>query len=210
LEMEMKCDICSCGVDSTFHFARVESRRLVSEDRLCELHTRAFISDFLSQVWAGSGESSGARGLVKVDFEMIAYHNGPEDTPACVYLHEVGGARRLCIKTNGWAWWALMAQIRQDPAPRPRTHVAWAATIAALGGELQDVLLDMREGENWWRANLRIVKEGRVTTLDVRPSDGYILAVTRGVPIFVVEVALEMFAEKEGTGDRKGDISDLD
>ena len=59
-----------------------------------------------------------------------------------------------------------MAQIKQQTAPRPRTHAAWAETITQLGGELQDVLLDRREGEDWWMAKLRIIKDGRLIRLD--------------------------------------------
>jgi uncharacterized protein len=125
---------------------------------------------------------------------------GRENDPVCMYVHEVGGSRRLCILTDGWAWWALMAQIKQQPAPRPRTHAAWAATITELGGVLQDVVLDCGEGEDWWSATAHIVKDDRVLSVDVRPSDAYVLALIHSVPIFVIEEALERFADRgEGT-----------
>jgi bifunctional DNase/RNase len=136
-----------------------------------------------------------------VDLEMIAYRMGHQNDPICMYVHEVGGSRRLCVLTDGWAWWAIMAQIKQEPASRPRTHAAWAATITELGGELQDVFLDRCEGEDWWIAKLRIVKDARLVLLDVRASDACILALIHGVPIFVAEEALARYADTgEGTG----------
>jgi bifunctional DNase/RNase len=169
---------------------------VASEKYLCEPHAKKFFGDFRSRESIGGGLQHVMLGAACVDLEMIAYRIGRENDPVCMYVHEVGGIRRLCILTDAWAWWALMAQIKEEAAPRPRTHAAWAATIADLGGQLQDVVLDRHEGEDWWTAKLRIVKDGRLVTLDVRASDAYILAVINRAPIFVVERALERFADR--------------
>ena len=98
---------------------------------------------------------------------MAVFHIGQEDSPVCLYAHEVGGTRRICILTDGWAWWALIDQLTQMPSPRPRTHAAWFATITELGGELQDAVLDRVEGDDWWAAKLHIAKDGHLVGLEM-------------------------------------------
>lgn len=137
-------------------------------------------------------------GLVCVDFELIVYHKGPEDKPVCVYLHEAGGTRRFATMIDACAWSALMAQLERCVTPRPPTHVGWTETIRALGGELQDVVVDKYdEVEGWYGAIVRVVKERRVTIVDVRPSDAYILAAIHDASIFIAETVLEGAVARE-------------
>ena len=96
---------------------------------------------------------------------------------------------------DGWAWWTVMAQIKQQTMPYPLMHSAWAETIAKLGGELQDVVMDRRKGEDRWSAKIRLIREGRPVSVDVRASDSLCLAVKCGVRIFVVEEALDRAAD---------------
>jgi len=190
------CSVAKCEVEPMYHFASIEARRVVTEKHLCDPHGERFFADFRNSQFVGSGAYRNMFGGVCVDFEMLTYHMSRGDDPVCVYVHEVGGTRRLCILTDGWAWWALMGQLKQLPAPCPRTHMAWYATIVELGGEPQAVFLDRHEGEEWWTSKLRIVKDGRLKDVDVRASDAYILAAVSGVPIFVDEMALERFADR--------------
>jgi bifunctional DNase/RNase/predicted RNase H-like HicB family nuclease len=191
----LKCNVSDCEVEPTFHFTRIESRRVVFEKSICEVHAQTFFAEFRATVTVGSGAQRVAPGLACVDLEMIVYHDGLENDPACVYLHEVGGGRRFGIMVDGWAWWALMAQIKQQAAPYPLTHTAWAETITSLAGELQDVVVDRREGEDLCSAKVRLAREGRFISVDVRPADGFTLAVRCGAPIFIVEEALNRFGE---------------
>lgn len=201
-EEAMNCDANTCEDEAVVHFTRIESRYVVSENYLCEPHAQKFFRDFRSSQSVGGGLAHVMPGLACVDLELIAYRIGYQNDPVCIYVHEVGGKRRLCILTDGWAWWALMAQIKQEPAPRPHTHAAWAKTVTELNGKLRHVVLDRREGEDWWSAKLRIASGGSFVNVDVRASDAYILAVASSVPIFVTETALEKFADRgEGTND---------
>jgi bifunctional DNase/RNase len=190
----MKCEVSDCAADASFNFALIESRCLVGEKHLCDAHARAFFTQFRATVSVGGGTRQHMRGAICVDIEAIAYNNRG-DPPGCVYVHEVGGKRRFAMVVDGWAWWALMAHIKQQHAPYPRTHAAWADTIRELGGELQDVFVDKPDGGDWWLGKLRIVKDGRSATVSVRASDAYTLAVACAVPIFVDEKALERYAD---------------
>ncbi|NLZ01911.1 MAG: bifunctional nuclease family protein [Pirellulaceae bacterium] len=196
----MKCEISDCATNASFNFAHIESRRVVAETHLCDAHAQAFFAQFRATISVGDGTRYTTPGGVCVDLEGIAYNNCG-DPPGCVYVHEVGGKRRFPMIVDGWAWWALMAHIKQQAAPYPRTHAAWAATIEALGGEVKDVFVDRTGDQDWWLGRLRIVKDGHIKTISVRACDAYTLAVICGVPIFVAEKALERYAD---TGDAEG------
>jgi len=203
-ELLMKCYVPDCDVAPAFHFSGIESRRVVTEKYLCDAHAHNFFTDYRTSEFVAIGFPHDIPGAVCVDLEMIVYHLGDEDDPVCLYAHEVGGRRRLCFMTNAWSWWALMAQIKQQPSLRRHTHAAWASTITELGGQLHDVLLDRREGEDWWSAELRIAKDGSDIRIHARASDAYVLAVIHDVPIFVVESALERFADRGESQRREG------
>ena len=70
-------------------------------------------------------------------------------------------------------------------------------------------MLDRGEGEDWWSARARIVTDGRLLSVEVRPSDAFILAVIHEVRIFVVEGALERFAVPQDSGDDSGDTNQI-
>ena len=94
-----------------------------------------------------------------------------------------------------------MAQIKQQAAPRPFTHAAWTETISKLGGNLESVVLDkLNEADPWFDAKVRIPKEDKVVTIDVRPSDAYVLAVISGAPIVIAETVLRRYADVGGDG----------
>jgi len=195
----MKCDIDGCGTEVTFDFARIESRRLVFQKHYCERHARECFEQFRSNAFVGAGAHHAVPGIVCVDLEMIIYHIGPEDTPGCIYLHEVGGERRFCTMVSRDAYCGLMTEVRRDTAPRPFTHAGWAATITQLGGVVQDVVVDKAgDADQWFDAKVRIRKDDRLVSVDVRPSDAYILAVITGVPILAVEKGMEKFFSGRG------------
>ena len=194
---DMKCDIVGCEDAPTFQFTQIESRRVASEKHLCDAHAQRFLAEFRESVSVYPGLKQPAGDDVCVDFELVIYHSGPEDNPACIYLHEVGATRRFCMMVDAWAWWALMSQIKQQPSPRPHTHAAWAETIRQLGGTLRAVMLDGPvEVEGSWSAELRIVRETNPVNLNARPRDAIILAVVVGSPILVDEQVLDRFADR--------------
>lgn len=196
----MRCEIAGCGIETTFHFTRLDSRRTVYKKYMCDDHARDFLGKFRAEKFIGSGVGSSAPGLVCVDFEMIIYHNGPEDKPVCVYLHEVGGTRRLATMIDTCAWSALLTQIEHYELPRPATHIGWTDSIRKLGGQFQDVVVDKYdEADGWFGAILRVANERRLMVVDVRPSDAYTLAAIYEAPIFVVERILEDAVAREGS-----------
>src|SRR5262249_4219878 len=72
-----------------------------------------------------------------------------------IMLQEAGGVRLFPLVSGIFEATALDRVIKSLTAPRPLAHDAWIATIRALSGEVQDVLVtDLREFIYY--ANLRI------------------------------------------------------
>jgi len=195
----MKCESSGCESESTFQFLRLQSRHVIHESYMCNDHGIAFLAEFQADKSLAPGVSANVPGLAQVDFEMIICRNSDEERPARVYLHEIGGTRRIGTAIDSCAWSALVAQINRHVTTRPVTHTAWAATIRELDGQLENVLLHgLNETDLWFDAILRIVRDGRPVSVEVRASDAYTLAVIEDVPIFVAEEVLEMFTDPEG------------
>jgi bifunctional DNase/RNase len=195
--LHMQCEKRLCPNARTYEFVYIESRQVVSEVYLCSEHAREFFDQFKADVHVGKGRNCALAGFVVCEFELIAYHKGPEENPVCVYLHEVGGVRRFCTLLNAWSWWAIMAQIRRESAPRPLTHAAWSETIGVLGGRMQYALLDgIREADGWFDARVQLLANHAISTVDVRFGDALALAVAQNAPIYVSESALAKLADR--------------
>ena len=73
-----------------------------------------------------------------------------------------------------------------------KLHDLLKATIEALGGELQDVVINSLEDHTYF-ASIRIKLDGELVEIDSRPSDAVALAVhyTPHLPIYVATEVLD-------------------
>lgn len=191
---KIKCEIEGCEVQPDFFITSIESRRLLFRRSMCEEHASRFFTEFRSKTSIGSGAHNAMPGAVCVDYEMVVYHDSPEekDRPAHVCLHEVGGRRRFWTNVDSLAWAAMLTQIQQQPPASAVMPVGGAGRLTKPDGELQAVVVDkLDEADRRFHARLRVLKGGQIVSVDVRPSDAYILAAVYGVPIFVDEKVLE-------------------
>lgn len=107
-----------------------------------------------------------------------------------IYLKEVEGERCFPIVIGIFEASSIERRVKGIPSPRPLTHDLVANVIEALGGELQDVLINDLQNHTYF-AQLRIRKDGELIEVDSRPSDAIAVAVTCRVPIYVNESVLE-------------------
>jgi bifunctional DNase/RNase len=204
----MQCQQCQAA--AVIHISDFSRRALVGERHLCEDHCRQFYDthptpaqgprwrrprEGIVTAHAVEGIASNRRprplaaspGEVEVDVGRLDISEWHEQQ--VVFLREVAGVRLFHILIGVFEAAGIDRMLRGLPAPRPLTHDAWAATIAALGGEVQDVLVsDLRE--DTYFAEVRIRQAGRLVPVDVRPSDAFVLACKCGVPIRVAEKVL--------------------
>ncbi|MEO8941918.1 MAG: bifunctional nuclease family protein [Isosphaeraceae bacterium] len=107
-----------------------------------------------------------------------------------VYLKEVDGDRTFPIVIGFFEATSIDRRVRGQSTPRPLTHDLLAATIEALGGELQDIYISELRDHTYF-AKLRIKHDGEIVEIDSRPSDAIALAVTAEASIFVSEDVID-------------------
>ncbi len=126
--------------------------------------------------------------MIEVTVETVRVSlRGPE---RALLLKEVEQERQLPIFIHATEADAIVAELQGYKHPRPLTHDLLKNCIAALGGELQYVLInDLRD--NIFYAVLHIWHDGQALDIDARPSDSIALAVRARVPIYVAEHVME-------------------
>jgi bifunctional DNase/RNase len=112
-----------------------------------------------------------------------------------VWLRECEGPRAFPIVIGIFEATSINRHVKGEESPRPLTHDLLCNVIDALGGTLEDVVINNLEDHTYY-ASLRIRKEGELIEVDARPSDAIALAVHAkpALPIFVVESVLEQLA----------------
>jgi uncharacterized protein len=85
---------------------------------------------------------------------------------------------------------SIALELENIPSPRPMAHDLIACIMGNLEAVLTKVIItDIIE--NTYYAELYIEKEGRIRTIDCRPSDAVTLALKNGVKIYVSKQVLE-------------------
>lgn len=103
-----------------------------------------------------------------------------------IYLREVEGERMLPILIGLFEATSIDRRVKKEYPQRPLTHDLLKATIDALGGELESIVInDLRD--HTYFAKLQIRQEGNLIEVDSRPSDAVALAVhyEPHLPIYV-------------------------
>jgi bifunctional DNase/RNase len=80
--------------------------------------------------------------------------------------------------------------VKGVPSPRPLTHDAWAATIEALGAHVESVSIAELQDHTYF-TSLRLKRGDERIDVDVRPSDGVVVALLSGAPIHIPEPLLD-------------------
>ncbi|MCL4198401.1 MAG: bifunctional nuclease family protein [Phycisphaerales bacterium] len=115
-----------------------------------------------------------------------------------IELQEIDGERSFPIAIGLPEAQAIERRLKGLEPPRPQTHDLLAATIAALGGSLEHIVIhDL--SDNTFYARLVVRHNGREIEIDSRPSDAIALGVASNVPIFVEEKVLEAASSEEPT-----------
>jgi bifunctional DNase/RNase len=181
----MLCDLCKN--QAVVHVTVARDRTCAEEKHLCEAHGQEFTAA-ARRGPAGDGAPRGAGGTALFDIDLLVVSELSDIQ--VLHLREVDGGRRFPLVCGIFEATCLDRTLKRLAAPRPLTHDAWAATITALGGRLEDVVVSHLSGRTY-HANLRIRQaDDRLVEVDVRPSDACNLAVLCGAPIRIAEEVL--------------------
>jgi bifunctional DNase/RNase len=108
-----------------------------------------------------------------------------------VFLREVDGDRQFPIVIGIFEATSIDRRVKEIPRPRPLTHDLLVNAVEQMGGELDSVVIrELRE--HTYFADLRIKFDGRIISVDARPSDAIAVAMTCDppLPIYVEEEVL--------------------
>jgi bifunctional DNase/RNase len=106
-----------------------------------------------------------------------------------IVLREVDGERNFPIVIESSQALAIDRRLRGMPPQRPMTHDLLASIIEHLGGVIDHIEInDLKDHTFFARIFLR--QNGRMISVDSRPSDAIALGIATTVPIFVAEHVL--------------------
>jgi bifunctional DNase/RNase len=183
----MQCQ--ECDQPATLHITEARQMKAVGERHLCEAHVNRYLQEPPAGAEHPAGIAAGPAAEVRIDLVRLII-NEVNDGQQVLFLQEVAGQRGFPIVIGIFEATNLDCRLKELSTPRPLTHDAWADTIGALGGRVQDVLIhDLRE--TTFFAWTRIVQGDCVVAVDMRPSDGLALAVLLRVPVLVAGQVLE-------------------
>jgi len=95
---------------------------------------------------------------------------------------------------------SIWTMLRPAGSPRvlqaPHTHDLMRSMVEALGGRLQQVVIDDLWGGVYY-AKLHLAVDGELHVVDARPSDAVALALRFDAPLFVTDAVMAASAEPE-------------
>jgi bifunctional DNase/RNase len=110
-----------------------------------------------------------------------------------VVLKEAAAERYLPIAIGPAEAVAIAVKLMGADVPRPLAHDLIGATVRALGGRVQRVLIHAVV-DGVFRARVELAASGRDLEVDSRPSDAIALAMRLHAPILVEEAVLARHA----------------
>ncbi len=105
------------------------------------------------------------------------------DTPV-VILQEHDGERVLPIWIGPCEASAIAVALKGTKFTRPLTHDLLVSMVQSLDGELESVVISLG-AENTYFAEMLVLREGEVISVDARPSDSIAVALRMSSEIFV-------------------------
>lgn len=130
--------------------------------------------------------------MIEVQVESLGLDR-TSNTPV-VILKEVGADRVLPIWIGPGEASAIAMQLGGMAFQRPLTHDLLVSVLGGLGGSLQRVLITRVEDSTYF-AELIIEVDGRVVSVDARPSDSIAIALRADARIFAENALLEPTCE---------------
>ncbi len=106
-----------------------------------------------------------------------------------VILKEKDADRYLPIWIGAPEADAIVVQLQETPVARPLTHDLMNAMIAALGANVESVVVNDLNNDTFY-ARVLLKVEDKNVEIDSRPSDALALAVRTRAPIFAEETVL--------------------
>jgi hypothetical protein len=102
---------------------------------------------------------------------------------------------------------AIATQLEKISFSRPMTHDLMADIIKSLHADVLKVEINELKNNTFY-ADIHLIRDGEVMTIDARPSDALALALRADAPIFVDEAVIEK-SRNVDFGEKSSDLEKL-
>ncbi len=127
--------------------------------------------------------------MIQVELSKIIIDEKRQDQ--IIVLKEKNGERQFPIVIGFLEASSIKMKLSNVETPRPMTHDLLFLAIEGLGAKVDQLIIDKLVNSTFHSKILLKDKDGKIKTLDARPSDGVALAVRAKSPIFVDEEVLK-------------------
>ncbi|MGB9237131.1 MAG: bifunctional nuclease family protein [Terriglobales bacterium] len=125
----------------------------------------------------------------------------PVSNMPIVLLKEVGSDTVLPIWVGPYEANAIQVEIEKISTPRPMTHDLIKNVLTGLDTLVHKVVVTELKDETFY-AVIWLEREGRIVSVDSRPSDALALALRMDCPIFVDDEVLKHSKQSANVADR--------
>jgi len=126
----------------------------------------------------------------RVEVEIESIRKSLINASNVVMLRAKDGTAVLPIWIGGFEAEAIAMILQQREPQRPMTHDLSLKMVAALGGQVQRIVVNQLVEKTFYAA-IELIMNGQQHQLDARPSDAIALAVRVGAPIYVAREVIE-------------------
>lgn len=127
--------------------------------------------------------------MIQVELNKIIIDEKREDQ--IIVLKEKDGERQFPIVIGFAEASSIKMKVSSIETPRPLTHDLLFSSIESLGAKIDQLVIDKLVNSTFHSKLLLKDRDGKIQTVDARPSDGIALAVRAKAPIFVDEEVLK-------------------
>ncbi len=127
--------------------------------------------------------------MIEVQLSKIIIDEKRQDQ--VIVLKEKGGERQFPIVIGFLEASSIRTKLSNVQLPRPMTHDLLFLAIESLGAIVDSLVIDKLVNNTFYAKVVLKDKDGKVQSIDARPSDGVALAVRAKARIFVEEEVLK-------------------
>jgi bifunctional DNase/RNase len=187
----MKCIVHHCQEDAVVHVIHISNRKALWQKDVCDQHVATIPPFSEPEGCVTSLASNKVAGLSRFEPDFLIFFDKCEADG--LRLREVGGSKLFSIPIGRYETWSICRALQAltELENRPYTFAAFAMVVEALGGKLEQVVVDAIDGEGDYYHSQLIFRQGdELVAVDVRPSDSFALAIACNAPILIADTVL--------------------
>jgi uncharacterized protein len=139
--------------------------------------------------------------MMEVEMKIRGLMMDPMTNMPIVVLKDVGSDTVLPIWVGVYEANAIAMEIEKVTTPRPMTHDLIRNLLAGLDAHVHKIVVNELRDDTFY-AVIWMERDGKVISIDSRPSDALAVALRVDCPIFVDEEVLKSSKKANAAGDR--------